>query len=116
MILSRKPVVFVALLSFFAVLGLSVSAGAADKQTLTGEVSDAMCGTAHMQGTPAECTRVCTGRGAKYTLVVGEKIYALNTDDKDALATLSQQAGKNATVTGTVNGVAVEVSSVAPAK
>ena len=63
--LSRKPVVFVALLSFFAVLGLSVSAGAADKQTLTGEVSDAMCGTAHMQGTPAECTRVCTGRGAK---------------------------------------------------
>ena len=47
--------------------------------------------------------------------MVGEKIYALNTDDKDALATLSQQAGKNATVTGTVNGVAVEVSSVAPA-
>ena len=38
-------------------------------------------------------------------LVVGEKIYALNTDDKAVLAMLNQQAGKNATVTGTVNGV-----------
>ncbi len=116
MIGSRRPTVFVALFAILVVLGIPTSAAAADKQTLTGEVSDAMCGTAHMQGTPAECTRVCTGRGAKYTLVVGEKIYALNTTDKASLAMLSQQAGKNATVTGTVNGVAVDVSSVAPAK
>jgi hypothetical protein len=116
MIRSRKPAVFVAFLTFFVVLGISVSAEAADKQTLTGEVSDAMCGAGHMQGTPAECTRACVGRGSKYALVVGDKVYALNVTDKAALATLSQQAGKNATVTGTVSGVAIDVSSVAPSK
>lgn len=113
---SRKSAVFVTSLSVLFLALASISVAAADKQTLTGEVSDAMCGSGHMQGTPAECTRVCVGRGSKYALVVGEKVYALNTEDKTALATLSQQAGKNATVTGTVNGVAVDVSSVAPAK
>src|SRR4051794_25971122 len=101
MIRSRKPAVFVAFLTVFVVLGISVSAEAADKQTLTGEVSDAMCGAAHMQGAPAECTHACVSRGSKYALVVGDKVYALNVTDKAALATLSQQAGKNATVTGT---------------
>jgi hypothetical protein len=39
--------------------------------------------------------------GSKYALVVGDKIYTLDTADKTALATLDQQAGKTATVTGT---------------
>jgi hypothetical protein len=49
-------------------------------------------------------------------LVVGDKVYALNTTDKIVLAVLDQQAGKNATVTGVVNGVGVEVSSAVAAK
>lgn len=89
---------------------------AADKQTLTGTVSDSMCNTQHMGGTPAECTRNCVGHGAKYTLIVGDKIYALNTTDKALLAVLDKEAGNNVTVTGSVNGVGVEVSSVVPAK
>ena len=36
------------------------------------------------------------------------------TTDKAALATLSQKAGKNATVTGVLNGDTIEVSSVVP--
>jgi hypothetical protein len=44
---------------------------------------------------------------------VGEKIYILDTTDPTALATLDQQAGKNAAVTGTLNGDTIEVSSVA---
>ena len=84
------------------------------KQTFTGEVGDAMCGRKHMEGTPAECTHTCVSHGSKYALVVGEKIYILDTTDKTALATLDQQAGKNATVTGVLNGDTIEVSSVVP--
>ncbi len=91
-------------------------ATASDKQTLTGVVSDSMCGAQHMEADAAKCTKACVGHGAKYILVVGDKLYSLNTTDKTLLASLSQQAGKSATVTGTVNGVAVDVSSVAPAK
>jgi hypothetical protein len=88
---------------------------AGHKQTFTGEVGDAMCGRKHMagEGTPAQCTHTCVSHGSKYALVVGEKIYILDTADKTALATLDQQAGKNASVTGVLNGDTIEVSSVA---
>lgn len=89
---------------------------AAGKQKLTGEVGDAMCGKTHMEGTAAECTRTCVSHGSKYALVVGDKVYTLNTSDKAVLAVLDQQAGKNATVTGTVTGDAVEVSAAVAAK
>ncbi len=91
---------------------------AAGKQTLTGEVGDAMCGIKHMEGegTPAECTRSCVAHGSKYALVVGDKIYALNTSDKAVLAVLDQQAGKKATITGTVNGTDIDVSNAVAAK
>ena len=105
-----------AALLFCATLFVSNPAMAAGKQKLTGEVGDAMCGTKHMEGTPAECTRTCVSKGSKYALVVGDKIYILNTTDKAVLAVLDQQAGKKATVTGTVDGTNVEVSSAVAAK
>lgn len=99
-----------AVLLFFAAADLSV---AASKQTFTGEVGDAMCGNKHMEGTPAECTRTCVSKGSKYALVVGEKVYVLNTTDPAVLATLDKQAGKKTTLTGTLDGDTIEVSSVA---
>jgi len=69
-----------------------------------------------MEPDAAKCTRDCAQHGAKYTLVVGEKVYALNTTDKALLNTLNEQAGSKVTVTGTVNGVGVDVSSVAAAR
>jgi hypothetical protein len=87
---------------------------AAGKQTFTGEVGDAMCGRKHMEDEPAaECTRACVAHGSKFALIVGEKIYVLDTTDKAALATLDKQAGKTATVTGTLDGDTIAVSSVA---
>jgi len=105
-------------LTFITLVVLFVAgfASANEKQTLSGTVSDSMCNTQHMGGTPADCTRNCIGHGAKYTLVVGEKVYSLNTTDKALLAVLDKEAGKNVTVTGSVNGVGVDVSSVVPAK
>jgi hypothetical protein len=69
-----------------------------------------------MEGTAAECTRACVAHGSKYALVVGNKIYALNTSDKTVLALLDQQAGKKATVTGIVDGTDVDVSTAVAAK
>jgi hypothetical protein len=102
-----------AIILFSAAVFSNLYALAAHKQTFTGEVGDAMCGRKHMEGTPAECTRTCVEHGSKYALIVGEKIYILDTTDKTALATLDQQAGKSASVTGTLNGDTIEVSSVA---
>jgi hypothetical protein len=104
---ARKAVIFSAAVCF------SLYAFAAGKQTFTGEVSDAMCGKQHMEGTAADCTRACVAKGSKYALVVGEKVYTLEATDKTALATLDKQAGKNATVTGTLAGDTITVSSVA---
>ncbi|HTC56471.1 MAG TPA: hypothetical protein VK706_08690 [Candidatus Sulfotelmatobacter sp.] len=104
---ARKAVIF------SAAVFVSLYAFAAGKQTFTGEVSDAMCGKQHMEGTAADCTRECVSKGSKYALVVGEKVYTLDASDKAALATLDKQAGKNATVTGTLDGDTITVSSVA---
>jgi hypothetical protein len=97
---------------FSLILFPNLYALAARKQTFTGEVGDAMCGRKHMEGTPAECTRTCVSHGSKFALVVGEKIYILDTTDQAALAALDKQAGKNVTVIGVLNGDTIEVSSV----
>jgi hypothetical protein len=94
-------------------LSFSPQALAAGKQVFTGEVGDAMCGRQHMEGTPAECTRTCVGKGSKFALVVGDKTYVLDATDQAALATLDKQAGKLATVTGVLNGDTIQVSAVA---
>jgi hypothetical protein len=108
--------VAIAVVAVSASLFVANPAHAAGKQTFTGEVGDAMCGKKHMEGAPAECTRTCVSHGSKYALVVGDKIYALTTTDKTVLVLLDQQAGKNATVTGTVNGDSIEVSTAVAAK
>ena len=115
---SWRRSIWIAALLGSASLFLSSPALAAGKQTLTGEVGDAMCGVKHMEGegTAAQCTRTCVAHGSKYALVVGDKIYVLNTTDKAVLAVLDQQAGKKATVTGTVDGTDIEVSKAVAAK
>ncbi len=104
-----------------AVLGLWLVAGvmavpamAAGKiETLSGTVSDAMCGAKHQMGTPTECTRACIKHGSKYALVVGDKVYTLETSDKAALDELYELAGATAKVTGEVEGSTIAVKSVA---
>jgi hypothetical protein len=87
---------------------------AAAKRTFSGEVGDAMCGRKHMEGeTAADCTRACVAHGSKFALIIGDKIYTLETSDKTALAVLDKQAGKTATVTGTLDGDTITVSAVA---
>ena len=83
-------------------------------KTLTGVVSDSMCGAHHMakDKSPAECTRMCVQQGQKYALVVGKKVYTLEGHESE----VDKLAGTRATVKGTVKGETVAVDSVAPAK
>jgi hypothetical protein len=102
-----------ALLTLVLAAGLTVPfAFAAKGSTFTGTVSDAMCGASHMGGDPAGCTRTCVSKGSKYALVVGNKVYTLETSDKAALATLDKQAGAKVIVTGTAKDDVITVSTV----
>jgi hypothetical protein len=94
---------------------VAIPALAAGKsQTLTGVVSDAMCGAKHeMPGSATDCTRSCVKHGSKYALVVGDKVYTLETADKAALDKLNDLAGAKAKVSGDVDGTTIAVKSVA---
>lgn len=90
---------------------LSVAVAADKPQTWSGQVSDAMCGAKHM-GPAADCTRGCVSKGSKYALVVGDKVYTLETADKTSLDTLNKLAGEKAKVTGVADGDSIQVKSV----
>jgi len=106
--------IWLAALILTGVLSLSSAFAASKADTFTGQVSDAMCGAKHMMaGNAAECTRACVGKSSKYALVVGDKVYTLDTKNKSALDSLNKLAGEQATVTGKLNGETIEVSSVA---
>jgi len=115
---SRVQKLGILLAAVLVTAGLVVSAASAagKPQTFVGEVGDSMCGAHHMGGTPAECTRICVSKGAKYSLVVGDKVYTLDTADKNELDRLSTLAGEKATVTGTLDGDTIKVASVAASK
>jgi len=101
-----------------AALAAVPGVAAGNTQTFTGKVSDAMCGAQHMEAgiAPADCVRACVQKGAKYALVVGDKVYTLDTSDKAALDELSKLAWEQAKVTGTVNGDTISVRSVTATK
>lgn len=105
-----------AFLTLIMAMGLTVSSYAKGK-TYTGTVSDSMCGAKHaMPGDDASCTRACVSKGSKYALVVGDKVYTLETSDKAALAALDKNAGAKVTVTGTEKDNTIAVSSVKAAQ
>lgn len=107
----------ISLITFGLATILSLSAFAAKAQTFTGIVSDAMCGAKHMmEGDPAGCVRACIQKGSKYALVVGDKVYTLDANDKATLDTLDKLANQKAKVKGTTDGDTIEVRSVAPAR
>ena len=114
--MKRKAVSLFGLLALVCSLSATYLFAADGPQTLTGKVSDAMCGAKHaLGGNDADCTRACVKKGSNYALVVGDKVYSLNTSDKAALDQLNKLAGENAKVTGTVKGDSVDVKSVSGA-
>ncbi len=112
----RLGVTFSSLL-LLAILSVGPAQGADKKdsgtQTFSGVVSDTMCGAKHMmEGSAADCAHACASKGSKYALVVGDKVYTLDTSDQKAVDQLYKLAGEKAKVTGTLNGDTIQVSSV----
>ncbi len=103
-----------AVLAVLALLSVSALAQGGTHKTLTGVVSDTMCGATHMlkNKSAAECTRMCVKEGSSYALVVGEKVYALKGNPSD----LNKYAGEKVKVVGAVNGDTVNAESIAPVK
>ena len=100
-----------------AVLMLSLTgafAAVAQQQSLTGVLTDSMCGATHMakDKTPAECTQMCVKDGMKYALAAEKKVYTLEGHE----AELSKLAGQKVTVKGTLKGDTLSVQEVAASK
>jgi hypothetical protein len=94
----------------FVTAGASLSA--ADMMTLTGTVTDAMCGMKHPSGAAAaDCTKECVKKGSDYALVSNGKVYTLKADAAQK-AELDKLAGKEAEVMGDANGMTLMVKSV----
>jgi hypothetical protein len=99
---------------FLAVLITLCAVPALAATTLTGVVTDDMCGAKHMMPgkSDAVCTRACVKQGAHFALSVNNKLYIL--DGKTA--EVDKLAGSKATVQGALNGNVLSVSSIVAAK
>jgi hypothetical protein len=88
------------------------AADAASPQSYQGVISDAHCGGRHIMKdkSPAECTRLCRQKGSEYTLVDGDKAYTLDGNS----AEIGPLAGERVTVSGTLQGSTIKVSSIKP--
>ena len=81
-------------------------------QTFSGVLTDAHCGSRHMNSeqSASACTRACVRKGSKYMIVDGDRKYELtgNAWEFDPLA------GQRVTLTGTLHGDTIKVSSASP--
>ena len=89
------------------------------QQTLTGEISDSMCGASHagmgdMGKNPKDCTTGCVKTGAKYVFVSNGKVYAIQNQNFN---TLAANAGAKVQVTGDIDkdGKNITLTKIAPA-
>ena len=106
---------------FSATIALCSQFAFAAQQTITGQLTDAMCKSDHamMQKgatkmSEKECTLACVKAGQKYVLVSNGKVYKIANQD---LAALSANAGGAVTVTGDVaQDDTITVAKVQPAK
>jgi hypothetical protein len=102
--------------SVFSILGgLPIWAA----QTLSGEISDSMCGASHagmgeMGKNPKDCTTGCVKAGGKYVFVSNGKVYGIQ---NQTFATLAANAGAKVQATGDVDkdGESITLTKIAPA-
>lgn len=82
-----------------------------DAVTVAGLITDNHCGARHSQAsdmTAAQCAKMCVRNGSSYLLVDGDKRYEL----QGKTAEIEKLAGQRATVSGSMRGNTLEVSSI----
>jgi hypothetical protein len=93
---------------------VAVTIQAQASQTISGTVTDSMCGKKHMMPgvTAAQCTRECVKSGSDYALVSGDKVYTL----KGNKAQIDKFAGASVVIEGETSGTTVTVQSIKAAQ
>lgn len=83
-------------------------------QTITGTVTDSMCGAHHMMkdATAAQCTHACIKQGSDFALASNGKVYILKGDKSQ----FDKFAGQSVNIKGTVKGNTISVNSIETAK
>jgi hypothetical protein len=79
----------------------------------TGYISDSKCGVKGANDKAGECTTKCVKEGAKYVFVndTDKKVYVVDAQDK-----VAAHAGHHVTVTGTVEGDTLKLTTIDMAK
>lgn len=83
----------------------------APQRTYDGMVTCSRCGAKHpatSSRNASDCTRSCVHGGASFALIDGDVVYIL----KGKLDQVKKVAGQRATITGSIDGQTIEVSSV----
>jgi hypothetical protein len=81
-------------------------------QTFSGVITDDHCGARHdmhSNKSTSECTQACLRQGANYILVNGDKSYRLEGKTEE----LAAFSGTRVTLTGSLKGNRIDVSSIA---
>jgi hypothetical protein len=102
----------VVLIPAFALVAVFMQAQSS--QTITGTVTDSMCGKKHMMknATATQCTRECIKSGSDYALVSGDKMYTLKGDKTQ----LDKFAGLNVVIEGETSGKTINVKAIKAAQ
>jgi hypothetical protein len=98
-------------LSLAATLALGAM-GLFGADSWTGTISDSMCGASHGSTPAKQCTTGCIKKGAKYVIVVGDKVYGITNQDKPGLA---KYAGESVKVMGKKEGDTITISKISKA-
>jgi hypothetical protein len=95
-----------------AFAGKEPIAESSNQSTFSGMITDEHCGAKHEKypgKNAAECAKLCALNGSRYVLLDGDKVYILAGKD----LALDKLAGQRATVSGSLNGTTITVTSVA---
>jgi hypothetical protein len=109
------------ILGLAMVLLMSAAFSVAAEKTMSGKISDSMCGRSHKSAiehsgkkmTDHDCVIACVKEhNAKYVFVSGSKVYNIENQD---YAGLEEHAGHNVRMTGDVSGDTIKVTKIAMA-
>jgi hypothetical protein len=100
-----------------AMLLLGAGLALAAEKTLTGKISDSMCGASHKSAmehagnkmTDHDCVLACVEKGAKFVFVSGGKIYNIENQD---MPDLKEHAGHTVKLTGEMTGDTIKATSI----
>ena len=100
-----------------AALFLTAGLALAEEKTLTGKISDSMCGASHKSAmehagkkmSDHDCVLACVEKGAKFVFVSGGKTYNIENQD---MPELKEHAGHTVKLTGDLTGDTVKATKI----